>query len=166
MKNIKEIHNQAIKAAYFQIIQQAKQLISNLEEEPLRGILMRQDEPISTGGCIIDELINTLIYLRLKAYKDDAFAIHYGYEQNDLYTKYYPVTSAFIRSVYYCTAKENTHVNVGDCVHTDWVVTNCAELFEYIGDRNKFHKYKTLVYQNSASRQNLIIKQATDLKEA
>jgi len=147
MKNFKQIKNQAIQAAYFQIIKQAKQLISSLEEEPLRGILERQDEPVSTGGYIVHELINPLIYLRLEAYKDDILGIHYGYEQSDLYTKYYPITSAFIRSVYYYTAKENTTINIEDCVHTDWVITNCAELYEYIGDRNKFHISYTIEFE-------------------
>lgn len=107
MKSLKKINNHAIEGAYFEIIKQAKHLISSLEKEALRGILERQDEPISTGGYIVHELINPLIYLRLEAYKNNAFAIHYGYEQSDLLTKYYPITSAFIRSVYYYTAKEN-----------------------------------------------------------
>lgn len=84
-------YNQAVRAAYIEMIRHAKQLIASLEEEPLRGILERQDEPISTGGYIVHELINPLIYARLEAYKDDVFAIHYGYEQTDLYTKYYPM---------------------------------------------------------------------------
>lgn len=137
-------YNQIVKDAYLQIVKQAKQLISNLEEEALRGILERQDEPSKSRGYIVHEMINPLIYVRLEVYKDDVFSIHYGYEQSEFYAKYYPITSAFIRLVYRCTAKENTPINIEECVRTDWVITNCAELYEYILDRNKVHAYNTI----------------------
>ncbi len=128
-------YNQIVKNAYLQIVKQTKQLISGFEEEALRGILERQDEPNKMHGYIVHELINPLIYARLEVYKDDQFGIHYGYEQSELYTEYYPITSAFIRSVYMFTSKENTPLNIENCIRTDWVVTNCAELYEYMQER-------------------------------
>lgn len=140
-------YNQVVTIAYLRIIKLAKQLISSLEEELLRAILERTDKPQISGGYIVHEIINPLIYIRLEAYKDDLLAIHYGYEQTGLFTQYYPITSAFIRSVYWCTARENTTINIEDCIHTDWVITNCAELYEYIGDRNKYHTINTVKYE-------------------
>jgi hypothetical protein len=162
MKNIKKNrnlldYNQVVKDAYFQIVNQTIQLISSLGEEPLRGILERQDKPNKVDGYIVHELINPLIYIRLEAYKDDMLGIHYGYEQNDLFTRYYPITSAFIRSVYKCTTKENTKINIEACVHTDWVITNCAELYEYIAERNKCHILKTLRLTKVADIQGRIL---------
>jgi hypothetical protein len=66
------------------------------------------------------------------------------------------LTSAFIRSIYRSTSVENTGINIEDCVHTDWVITNCAELYEYIADRNKHHIPRTLTYRKLAdSLQNV-----------
>ena len=137
------IYNQII-ITYFQIIKEAKQLISSLEDDALKATLERQDKPNILHGYIVHELINPLIYLRLEAYKDDLLGVHYGYEQSELYTKFYPITSSFIRSIYRFTAKENTSIDIENCVRTDWVITNCAELYEYMLDRNKHYPLSTL----------------------
>ncbi len=137
-------YNEAVRDAYFKIIQQAKNLISTIKEEPIRGILERQDKPKSTGDYIVHEVINVILYIRLECSNDNVFNIHYGYEQTERLTKFYPITSAFIRLIYKYTSKEWTTFNIEDSIHTDWVITNCAELFEYVNDRNKYHTVRIL----------------------
>jgi len=149
--NIK--HNDGVKTAYFKILKYGKVLLTQVPEKPLRQTLERPLTVNHNALEIIHEFISPLIYLRLECYSDMLFCIHYGYEQNELYTKYYPITSAFIRSIYRFTAKENTEINIEGCVHTDWVITNCAELFEYIGDRNKYHTFRTIDYIPSIETQ-------------
>lgn len=150
-------YNTCIKDAYFRILKESEIIIGTLEEEPLRQVLERQNNVV-LPGVIIHEFLNAFIYLRLECYEDNVFAIHYGFEQSDTHAKYYPVTSAFIRSVYKNTAIECTAVNIENCIRTDWVITNCAELFEYIGDRNKHHVIRTIKYK--ASRKKQILKVA------
>ncbi|RZA02873.1 MAG: hypothetical protein EOP47_05205 [Sphingobacteriaceae bacterium] len=136
-------YNSCVKTAYDKILTQIETLISSIDDAPLRQVLERSNKEIKPG-VIIHEFLNALVYLRLECYNENVFAIHYGYEQSDRLTKYYPVTSAFIRSVYKNTAVEYTSINIENCIRTDWVITNCAELFEYIGDRNKHHISRTI----------------------
>lgn len=150
-------YNSCVKDAYYKILKQSEIIIATLEEEPLRQILERSNNEVK-AGVIIHEFLNALVYLRLECYEENVFAIHYGYEQSDRLTKYYPVTSAFIRSVYKNTTKENTLINIEDCIRTDWVITNCAELFEYIGDRNKHHISRTI--KQKAVRKKQLLKVA------
>ncbi len=51
----------------FKIIRQAKNLISTIKEEPIRGIFRAQDKPKSTGDYIVHEVINVILYIRLSA---------------------------------------------------------------------------------------------------
>lgn len=149
------LYNEAVLKTYFKLLEHALTFISTLEEEPLRQIMVRKNDQNIEAGIIIHELLNALIYLRLECYEGDILGIHYGYEQSDRLTKYYPITSAFIRSIYRHSSKENTEINIEDCIRTDWVINNCAELFEYIGDRNKHHEIKTLDYNPRTKKHSL-----------
>jgi hypothetical protein len=149
-------YTQTITCAYGKIINEAKHHIACLEEKPLRQVLERTNKGTTTPGIIIHEFLSPLIYLRLEHPVDGKFIIHYGYEQTECFTKYYPITSAFIRSIYRYTAKENTEINIESCVHTDWVITNCAELFEYIGDRNKYHTVSTIEFRDSKTQDEIL----------
>lgn len=142
--------NQAIRVAFNKILSEAEQKISTIQDEPLRQIMSR-----TNCGSIKQEFINALIYLRLERTDAGIYAIHYGYEQSERISKYYPITSAFIRSVYKYTSINYTGINIEHCLHTDWVITNCAELFEYIGDRNKHHEVKTLDYKPISKKHTL-----------
>lgn len=149
---MKKIHyNSIVKQVYEKLFKSALLLISYIEVKPLRGVLTRQDSPNLKSGYIVHELINPLLYLRLECSTAKIYTIHYGYEQSELVSQYYPITSAFIRSIYRYTSKENTSVDIENCVQTDWIITNCAELFEYIMDRNKFHQYSVKDYFKEAA---------------
>jgi hypothetical protein len=148
--------NDTIYCAYLTIVNYSKKLISSIPEEPLRQILEKTNNSSIKINSVIHELISPLVYLRLDCSKKGAYQIHYGYEQTDIYIKHYPVTSAFIRSIYRYTDKKNTVIDIEDCIHTDWVITNCAELFEYIGDRNKHHVVSTLAYKPEKQQKRVL----------
>lgn len=148
---LKSKFNIEVNKVFLGLLISMKFLISSIKEDTLRGVLVRQDKPNKTDGYIVYELINPLLYLRLECNNDKLFTIHYGYEQSELVSQYYPITSAFIRSIYRYTSKENTSVDIENCVQTDWIITNCAELFEYIMDRNKFHQYSVKDYFKEAA---------------
>jgi hypothetical protein len=137
----------AIKAAYLHIYKATKALLSTIESEQLRCVMEREDNAKPETGSIIHELISPLIYLRLECYKDGSYAIHYGFAQCDLSTTYHRVTAAFVRLLYKLTMENELQ----DCIRTDWVITECSELYEYMLDRNKYHTVKQLSYSTKAT---------------
>jgi len=150
-------YNEEVIKAQKNILNVVREIISRCPERPLRQVLIRSQYGIVKPHTIVYEFLNPLIYLRLECSKESIFNIHYGYEQTERFTKYYPITSAFIRSIYRFTTKENTEINIEDCVHTDWVITNCAELFEYIGDRNKYHKVSTIEFMHANIKEETLL---------
>jgi hypothetical protein len=147
--------NRAVRSAYLQIYKEVKALLSTLEEELLRQIMEREHKGIASVGSIIHELISPLLYLRLECYTGNILAIHYGYDQGDLASQFYSITSAFIRTLYKLTMATDSAINIEDCIRTDWVIVNCSEMFEYMAERNKHHSYKVLKYKPKASNRKL-----------
>jgi len=153
MKNSEiQLYNRSVKNSYFAILEYCKLLVASLIETPLRQTMERENNFLMDNNSVKHEFITPLTYLRLECSNKGRYFIHYGYEQTDRFTQYYMVTSAFIRSIYFHTSKENTEINIEECVHTDWVITNCAELFEYVGDRNKYHQVRIIEFVNVQSR--------------
>jgi hypothetical protein len=149
-------YNQAVQAAYLQIYKEAKALLSTVEQEPLRQIMERECKTADAID-IVHEMISPLIYMRLERYSTNQLAIHYGYASCELASQFYPITSAFIRTVYKLTMASTGVNNIEDCVRTDWVITECEELFEYIQDGNKHHTFRVLKYKptNTKRKQQL-----------
>ena len=148
-----EERNKAVKSAYLKIYKGAKALISSIEQDLLRQV-MERDCKDDGAVDILQELISPLIYLRLERHSDNQLSIHYGYAQCDLATQFYPITSAFIRSIYKLTSTVEGKINIENCVRTDWVITECAEMFEYMLDRNKHHTVRVLKYKPKMIRSN------------
>jgi hypothetical protein len=152
-------YNRAVQAAYLQIYKEAKALLSTVEQEPLRQIMERECKTVDAID-IVHELISPLIYLRLERYATNELAIHYGYATCELASQFYPITSAFIRTVYKHTMATIGSMNIEDCVRTDWVITECAEMFEYMAERNKHHTFRVLKYKPRSSRSKQHLKVA------
>ena len=149
--------NHCIKSAYVTIYKGVKSLISSIEEEPLRQIMERDCKTPPIVGTIIHELISPLLYLRLECYTNNEFGIHYGYEQGILASQFYNITSAFVRLVYKATMANETAIDIQDCVRTNWVITECSELFEYMSERNKLHTYKVLKYKPTTAKRKQLL---------
>ena len=142
--------NKVVKSAYLQIYKGAKGLLSSIEQEQLRQV-MERDNKDNGAVDILHELVSPLLFLRLERHADNKLSIHYGYFQCDLATQFYPVTSAFIRSIYKLTSTTDGKINIEAAVRTDYVITETAELFEYMLDRNKHHTFKIVKYMGAAS---------------
>lgn len=138
--------------AYYNILKQAKQLLSTLERDELRYSLEREDKATPKVGTIIHELINPLIYLRLECHPNEVLAIHYGFEQVLAVNQYSKVTSTFVRSIYKLTSKDATTVNIEEAVRTDWCIKTCSEMYEYVEEQNKHHTFKQIKYKPATVR--------------
>ena len=143
--------NRAVKSAYLQIYKATKALLSTIQDEELRCVMEREDKAKPETGSIIHELINPLVYLRLECLKDNTYTIHYGFAQCDLTTAYHRVTATFIRMLYKLTMEDDLQ----ESIRTDWVITECGELFEYMIERNKHHRVYVLAYKPTIQRRQL-----------
>jgi hypothetical protein len=73
-----------------------------------------------------------------------------------LLNQYHTVTSSFIRLVYKLTMAEATPVDIEHAVKTDFVITECLELYEYIEERWKSnHDFKMLPYKAKPAKRKL-----------
>ena len=150
--NINQAYNEAVKEAYFQILKQAKQMLCTVEQEELRFTLERE-ERTGKAGTIIHEIINPLLYLRLEHHTDHVYAMHFGIEQINQQGQLSAITTKFLRSLYKLTTKDNTAINIENCVRTDWFINSCSSMYEYVEERgNKHHTFKQLPYKPAMKR--------------
>ena len=144
-------YNKAVYLAYTAIYKNAKQLLSTLEREEMRYTLEREDKTPIKIGTIIHELISPLLYLRIECHPSNSYAIHYGFEQVSAINQYSKLTSLFIRSIYKFTSKDNTQVNIEDCIRTDWCIT-CSDMYEYVEENSKHHTFKLVQHKTKPAR--------------
>jgi hypothetical protein len=149
-------YNEVVKQTYFAILKAAKQLLSSIEREELRYSLIREDGT-NVPNSIIHEFLSPLLYLRLNCNSEGRYVIHYGFELFDTSNEYSKLTASFTRVVYRLTAKENTTINIECSVHTDWLITNCDELYAYIEDRNKYHTFTLIKYKVTANQRKRLL---------
>jgi hypothetical protein len=149
-------YNEVVKQAYFAILKIAKQLLSYIERDELRYSLIREDGT-NTPSSIIHEFVSPLLYLRLNCNSESRYVIHYGLELFDTPNEYSKLLASFIRAIYRLTAKENTTINIECCIHTDWLITNCDELYVYIEDRNKHHTFTLIKYKVTAGQRKRLL---------
>ncbi|RZK08829.1 MAG: hypothetical protein EOO43_21315 [Flavobacterium sp.] len=150
--NQQQAYNSIVKDAYYAILKKVKQQLSTIEQHELRYSLEREDKSISIG-TIIHEIITPLIYLRLEFHTDNVFAIHFGIEPVNQQGQLSSITTSFIRLLYKLTCKENTAINIEDCVRTDWFINSCSDMYQYLEERgNKHHTFKQLPYKPAIKR--------------
>ena len=150
-------YNQCVQLAYFQLLKQAKQMLNKIEQEELRFTLERAERKPPQIGTIVHELVNPLLYMRLELHADSQMAIHFGiecvYERGQLSD----ITSTFLRLLYKLTSKDAYPIDIENCVCTDWFINSCAEMFEYIEERNKYHTFKQLKYKVTAKKRKQLL---------
>jgi len=147
-------YNKSVRAAYFQLLKATKQLLATIERHELRCTLQRQDREPIVFGSKVHEIITPLIYLSLECNDGETLTIHWGIEQLIEDSDYSVITSRFVRSLYKLTASENTSINIESCINTDYIITNCSELYEVVEDNNKLHTF-TLIKHNPIGRRKL-----------
>lgn len=148
-----EAFNAEAKTAYLSVLKATKSLLSTIEQVELRFIYERNEASVFKT-TIIHELISPLLYLRLEQYDDGCYAIHFGFEQTQR-EELYLITAAFMRNLYKATCSTNTQVNIESCIKTDWMQTQCSELFEYISEHNRYHQFKRIRYRSASRRKEL-----------
>ncbi|MCR8559274.1 hypothetical protein KXD93_16575 [Mucilaginibacter sp. BJC16-A38] len=138
--------NETVEKVYKQLLKKTKQLIATLDTDTLRSYLER---PMNDGKSetVIHELVHPLCYLRLEHYVSGIYAIHFGIEQFCPTDHYSEFTSTFIRMVFKSTDCETTQLNIERCVMTNWCISNCSDMYEYVLERNKYHVEKTIAYK-------------------
>ena len=145
-------YNEQVKTAYFQILKEAKAMLATIERDELRHTLVIDERNSANPLSIINEFVNTLVYLRLECHSDKKFMIHYGFEQINANHLLSNRTALFTRLVYKTTSKEHTEINIEDCVHNDWCITECGSLYEYVEERNKHHQFQLIKYKPAVNR--------------
>ncbi|WDF54893.1 hypothetical protein [Mucilaginibacter sp. KACC 22063] len=150
------IKNQAIIKSFYAILKAAKELLSSIEDEPLRYTLTRIDKHKRTRQVILHEVVSPLIYLRIELHETNDYSIHYGYETLPAFAPYFNITSAFIRLVYKLSMKDSTDINIEDAVRADWVIDNCSEAYEYIEERNKHHRFQLIKHKPKQVKRKLM----------
>ncbi|WP_179416151.1 hypothetical protein HDF19_08440 [Mucilaginibacter sp. E4BP6] len=145
-------YNKSVQDAYFKILKETRKQLATLEREELRYCLEREDRTTTKPNTVIHEIVNPLVYLRLECKPDNRFAIHFGFEQVLSINQYSQLTTFFIRLLYRVTSKEATVVNVEDAVRTDWIITTCENMYEYIEENNKYHQFRLIKHKPAAMK--------------
>lgn len=148
--------NKNVREAYYLILKKAKQALATIVQEELRFSLERESRSIQQDS-VIHELVNPLLYLRLECEQDGLLSIHYGFEEVINQQHYSKITSAFVRSIYYYTGKEQTTINIEAAVKTNWLIKTCSEMYEYIEERNKYHTFKQIAYKPAAVKRKQLL---------
>lgn len=148
-------YNNEVRMAYDKILKLVTRHIATVERHDLRCTLQRRDDGEIGFGHKVHELVSPIIYLSLECNDGELLSIHWGFEQFDERCEFSAITAQFIRSIFSFTALEHTSWNIQQCVHTDYVVTNCSELFEVIEDGNRYHTYKVIPYKAMAKKKSL-----------
>lgn len=145
----KPTYNDTVKQAYYQILKQTKLLLSTIEEEPLRHIRIRKiKQPFEEYPVIVNELISPLVYLQLGWYSDH-YRIYFGFNINEKGYSCHEITSQFLRILYRFTMKGSAAHNIEGCIHTDCLITNCDDFYEYISYKEQ-NKYISRIIKHQA----------------
>jgi hypothetical protein len=150
-KNELSSYNRAVKQAYFKLFTTTKNMLATIERYELRCTLIREDDAVNEPG-IIHQLVNPLFHLRLEHYSDGRYGIRYGFELFDQPNEYSRLTALFIRTIYKLTEQEVTGINIESCIHTEWVITTCSDMYEYIEEHGQQHHFRLIRYSTKGSR--------------
>ena len=139
-------YNKTVQQVFASILKHAKQLLSTVKEDGLRLCYERNCKEVRPN-TILYEMVNPLLYLRLECDIQGRCTIHFGIESIKENDPLQDLTSLYLRYIFYSTAKYNTTENIEDCVKTDWFITVCTEMFEYVDIQQKYHILKSIPYK-------------------
>jgi hypothetical protein len=145
-------YNKAVKTAYYKIFKATKQLIATIDRQDIRCTL-QLTETSSYRGFKHHELVSPLVYLCLE-FDGERLSIQYGFEQFSEPNHFSTLTGRFIRMLYNYTSKDQTSVNIEDCISTSYVITACSELYEAVETGNKRHTEIVIPYKPQLSKEN------------
>jgi hypothetical protein len=148
-------YNMEVKAAYFKVLKQTKQLLATIERHELRYTYVRNTKDNKGFITTVNELISPLLYLSLE-WSVDNLTISYGFECFNNESEYTAITAKFVRLLYKLTSTEQTTLDIEECIDTEYVNTDCSALYEAIEDsNNKQHSFSLIAYKPTAKRKQL-----------
>lgn len=150
MKN-QDAYNQAVTHAHTHILKKSLQLLASIERDDLRVYFERKIVQHPSNG-ILHEIVSPLIYLRLQCELDGAFAIHFGIEPIPKHQDLSDLTSEFMRVLFRLTDRTTNAIDIEHCIHTDWFINVCSEVYEYIEMDPKYHRMKIVAYKALSSK--------------
>jgi hypothetical protein len=140
-------YNSLVKSTYFKLLNRTRQLLSTLDNPDLRGTLCKHQTPKRLHVfTVVHEFVSPICYLALQCDGGQRLSIHFGFEQVGIEEDYSIITGPFMRMLYTLTSKEQTAINIEDCISTDYVFTHCIDLFTSIATA-KSHTFKQLTYR-------------------
>lgn len=149
-------YNKAVIQAYFKMLKGAKELLSTIEEEPLRYSLIREDRDVRSRKLTLHQFISPLLYLRLDLHANSEMCIHYGYESLPVVSPYYVVTAKFIRMLYKLSMDNGASPNIEKAIRNDWVLTNIGDCYQHLEEMgHKQHQFELIPYKPNSSKRKL-----------
>jgi len=128
-------YNKAVLTTYFKLIKATQKLLSQIEEEPLRYLLIREDRHPTKRHITLHQFISPLLYLRLDLHATNEMCIHYGYEMLPVVSPYYEFTASFVRTLYKLTMADGVEPNIEKALRIDWVLTNIGDCYEHLEEQ-------------------------------
>lgn len=149
-------YNECVHRAYKLIHLWAIAALATVEDDALRGTLIREDPLPVVPGKIVHEMVSPLLYLRLECYQDGNLYIRFGYEPSSKYSSYYPLMASFVRMLYKLTSKKASQVNIEEAVRITHIQTDCAELFDYMQEVvSRHHRFEQIAYKPATIERKL-----------
>lgn len=139
-------YNEAVKTAFFAILETTNGLLATVKRHELRCCLIRENR-----DNIIYQMVNPLLYVCLEA-DSSKYCIRYGFQHFDRASEYSRITASFTRSIYKLTSKDVTSIDIEQCIATEWLITNCDEMFTYMEEHNQHHSHKLIAYKPEAKQ--------------
>lgn len=150
-------YNIAVKQAYFNSLKATIQLLATLERDELRYTLHRENRGKIRSGRVVHELLSPIIYLRLQCYEDGKLHIHFGFQLFYGDGKYAHITAKFIRLVHKLTSVEHTLVDIEHCINTNYIITECYELYDSITEENRLYKFRLIPHRQTSNKAKRIL---------
>lgn len=148
--------NKSVLQAYFKMLKAAKELLSTIEDEPLRYSLIREDRKEGTRQITLHQFISPLLYLRLDLHSNNEMCIHYGYETLPVVSPYYEFTASFVRTLYKLTMSDGVSPNIEQALRIDWVLTNIGDCYEHLEEMgHRQHRFELIKYKPKQVKRKL-----------
>ncbi|WP_462265125.1 hypothetical protein [Mucilaginibacter sp.] len=149
-------YNECVHRTYKLILLWATAAIATIDDDKLRGTLIREDALPITEGSIIHELISPILYLRLECYAGNEYGIRFGYEPSPSYGQYYPIMAAFVRMIYKLTSKKASQVNIENAVRIYHIQVDCADLYDWMQEIvSRYHRHEQIPYKAATLKRKL-----------
>jgi hypothetical protein len=150
-------YNVEVAKAYFKVLRMTKQIVAKLDSYEARCTLTQKQKD-TYSNIRIHQFVSPLFYLSLEVGCYDKLYIHFGYEQFDVDHDLVGLSSKFVRTLYKYTSASKTELNIEDCVHANYIITTCSELYEAIeSSAHHKHTFKAIPFKPKVVRRKVML---------